>query len=174
MANLTTLLFPVSAAVTNIPNPISAIVTNVPAVSTVRAPTLESRLDTTNNRLQTLINQAVPILAYTTNISDYVSPYTYASQTTQNLANNFNLSYVRIFNIFGTSFAGYDQYLQIYNEDSGDLFFSQIIKANSNFNFSFPNGIGGDVPMYIRNSLTPLTYTPGNEDLTFTVTYYPY
>lgn len=133
--------------------------------------TINQNVSATNTRLQTLINQTDGLENTTNNIANNTNafyPYNITNLTTNSLVSGLNVEEAFIFSIHGTSYAGYDQYLQVYSLAEGSIVFSQIIKANENFYFEFPRGFymeGGTV----RNSLTPMTHTPGNNDLTMTI-----
>jgi len=175
MANLTTLLYPVSAAVTNIPNPISAIVTNIPAVSAIRAPTLESRLDTLNTRALQIQNNTANIDADT----DWLTPGYGMTDTTVNTYGNYVNSATfegSLFKITGYNASSTDDYLLIFSgspSDFNQIYFSSIIKAKQSFEFEFPRGaINGEFT--ICNSTTPRSYSPGEAVLLLNITYYQY
>ena len=132
---------------------------------------IDSDLDTTNSRLQTLITQTDGVENSLTNIANYTSNIPGAGDQatiTVQLSNGLHCGNFYIWSIQGTSFANYDQYLQVRAEDFS-LIFTQKIKANENFEFNFwPNGPGqlvGSETISIHNSLTPFTHTPGNNDL---------
>jgi hypothetical protein len=127
-----------------------------------------------NTRLNTLVTQTDSLETGTNNIANYTSfiaPNTYSRQTTSELVSGIQLNDCFIFNIQGTSFAAYDQYLQIFDESSSTLKFSQKIKSNENFNIDFPKGLYG-LTVVIKNSLTPISHTFGNRDLIMTISLY--
>ena len=153
--------------------------------------TLQTSVSTTNPRLSsidvkltTLIDQTDSIEEYIDQVEGYLlnirnntnnipSQNSQLTRTVQ-LSSGLYCDNLYIWSIQGTSFAGYDQYLQI-RETNGDLLFTQKIKANENFEFNFwPNGSGAitgtGFDTYIQNSLTPFTHTPGNNDLYLFVT----
>lgn len=145
---------------------------------------IDTDLDTTNANLQTLINQTDGIEGSIDGVENilnainsntiYFNPNNINTVITQGLTNNFEFNAdnpAHIFNIYGVSYAGYDQYLQIYDQNDGTIKFSQKIKANENFTIEFLRGLYVGYG-FIRNSLTPILYTPGNNDLTMTVSFY--
>lgn len=153
---------------------------NVSATNT-RLTNIDTDLDTTNSRLQTLIDQTDGIegsidqvetkLDNIKNDVVFLRPSAWDRTTTQ-LTSSINLIQdIYILNIQGTSYAGYDQYLQIYDAANTPLNdFSQLIKAGENFNIEFPKGFYGE-SVTIRNSLTPWSYTPGNNDIVMTISW---
>lgn len=82
----------------------------------------------------------------------------------------------RIYNIFGVSTASIGQYIQIYDvagsTPSGTPSGIFFVPANSNFNFEFVKGIPfTNNKALIVNSITPIDYNAGNNDLFITVIY---
>lgn len=77
----------------------------------------------------------------------------------------------RVYNIFGITTAVVNQYIQFYNNFalSGTPIGIFYIPANSNFSFDLERGLNFSNNVVIVNSLTPVAYTPGNDDLFLTV-----
>jgi len=132
------------------------------------------RLSSIDTKLTTLINQTDGIEGTLTGISENTSYREYNSsdpgsyRTSTGPVSGIEMGAFVIWSIEGTSYAGYDQYLQVYDYDSSFLLFTQFIKAGENFKFNFKHGGAG--PMWfnsgaVRNSLTPFSHTPGNNDL---------
>jgi hypothetical protein len=149
---------------------------------------IEDLIKDSNTRLTSLTSQVLTInqsvsgtnktlqdILYYTNPIHYRDTYSIKT-TSQGPTSAVEIGEATVFSIHGTSYAGYDQYLQMFNTATGDpsdtIIFSQLIKAGSNFNFEFPKGFYTGAGMEIRNSLTPTTNTPGNNDLFITVNYY--
>jgi hypothetical protein len=136
------------------------------------------RLSSIDTKLTTLITQTDQIEGYIDQIENllttsnqntvYLSPYNY-QRTITPLTSGVFFGEVAIFSIHGTSYAGYDQYLQI-NDSVNNTVFSQLIKAGENFNFEFSKGYYGE-GISVRNSLSPISYTPGNNDIIMTISY---
>ena len=136
------------------------------------------RLSSIDTKLTTLITQTDQIEGYIndvesslTSISNntkYLNPEQF-NQTITQLTSSVYIGEGRIFSIQGTSYAGYDQYLQINDAVEGTASrFTQLIKTNENFNIEFSKGFYGET-LLIRNSLTPVVHTPGNNDIMMTV-----
>jgi hypothetical protein len=132
------------------------------------------RLSSIDTKLTTLINQTDGIEGSLNNIQDNTSVKNYnggdpdSYRTSMGPVSGIEINFFYIWSIEGTSYSGYDQYLQVYDYDSSFLLFTQLIKAGENFKFNFKHGGAG--PMWfdsgvVRNSLTPFTHTPGNNDL---------
>lgn len=128
------------------------------------------RLSSIDVKLTTLINQTDNIEGSLNSIANNTSylPFDLGTVRTVQLSSGLNCGAFYIWSIQGTSFANYDQYLQVRAEDFS-LIFTQKIKANENFKFVFwPNGPGqlaGAETISIHNSLTPFAHSPGNNDL---------
>jgi len=79
----------------------------------------------------------------------------------------------KVYNVFGITTAGIDQYIQLYNTTSqtpsGTLIGVFYIPANSNFSFDLNRGLNFTNNILVVNSITPVVYTPGNDDLFVTV-----
>jgi len=114
MANLTTLLYPVSAAVTNIPNPISAIVTNIV--------TLE--VNTNNCVLSSTGMPGVPALSSRFTDSGIIMYINGASYNTET-------SYLQV-------------RVNNNNVNNATLVVSKILPPNENFEITIPYGIRGN------------------------------
>jgi hypothetical protein len=144
-----------------------------------------SKQNTTNNLLNALTGQTNnieenvgliqgftnSIRNSTSNIPDARDQITHSVQ----LSSGIICTNIHIWSIKGTSFAGYDQYLQIRDIYDDFLYFTQKIKANENFEFKFwPNGPGSITgslfDAIVCNSLTPFSFTTGNNDLYLRVT----
>lgn len=87
-----------------------------------------------------------------------------------------NLSANRVFNVCGVSTATIDQYIQLYDitgsTPTGTPAAVFLIPANSNFSFDFNRGLPfTNSKLLVVNSLTPISYNPGNSDLFITVIY---
>lgn len=133
--------------------------------------TINQNVSATNTRLQTLITQTDSLENTTSSIADNTNafnPLNIATYTTTSLTSSLAIGEAFIFSIHGTSYAGYNQYLQVYSPAENSIVFSQIIKANENFYFEFPRGFYLESGT-VRNSLTPMTHTPGNNDLIMTI-----
>jgi len=160
MANLTTLLYPVSAAVTNIPNPISAVVTNTVSVSS-------PRLDTINIHLSGIKNDTF-----------YINPKNFTGSTVGTNGNYVNQATYTgsLYKAYGYNGSNTDDYLQIFAGTPtafDSIYFSGVIKAKQNFEFTFsPGMINGQFT--ICNSLTPRNYVPGEPVLLLNILYYQY
>ncbi len=143
------------------------------------------RLSSIDTKLTTLINQTDGIEGSVDQIEGYINDVESTltsisnntiylnsaefSQTVSQLTSSVYIGEGRIFSIQGISYAGYDQYLQIEDAPQGPgSRFTQLIKANENFNIEFSKGFYGE-NLYVRNSLTPVTHTPGNNDIMLTV-----
>lgn len=148
---------------------------------------LTSSVSATNPRLSSIDAKLTTLIDQTNNIEDYIDlvenrltnirdntsniPASNSQQTrTVQLSSRLYCSNFYIWSIQGTSFAGYDQFLQVRDGSDNSLLFTQKIKANQNFEFNFwPNGPGAitgiDFDTIIQNSLMPYTDTPGNNDL---------
>lgn len=81
----------------------------------------------------------------------------------------------RLYSVFGISTSNDNQYIQIYNTSSNiptgtpaNIFY---VPANSNFSFDFNRGLNFSNGVLIVNSLTPINYTSGNNDLFLTVVF---
>ena len=134
------------------------------------------RLSSIDTKLTTLINQTDSIEGSLVNIDNNTSYREYnqgnsgSYRTSTGPVSGIEMYSFLIWSIEGTSYAGYDQYLQVVEySGSGDfLFFTQLIKAGENFKFNFKHGGAGAISVdggTVRNSLTPFTHTPGNNDL---------
>ena len=138
------------------------------------------RLSSIDVKLTTLINQTDQIEGYIDGIENHLQlienstaniPIASNQQTrTVQLSSGLDCGTFYIWSIEGTSFANYDQYIQVRDGDDNALLFTQKIKANENFKFNFwPNGPGQlhapNENIIIYNSLTPFTHTPGYNDL---------
>jgi hypothetical protein len=79
----------------------------------------------------------------------------------------------KVYNLFGISTAGTDQYIQLYNTNTSTPTGTPIgvffVPANSNFSFDLNRGLNFTNNVLIVNSITPVTYTQGNNDLFITV-----
>jgi hypothetical protein len=139
------------------------------------------RLSSIDTKLTTLINQTDGIegsideiesfldgIRNNTSLVEYNATELTFYRTSTGPVSGINSGFFQIWSIEGTSYAGYDQYLQIYDYDFSLLLFTQSIKAGENFKFNFRHGGAGVIRVengVIRNSLTPFTHTPGNNDL---------
>jgi hypothetical protein len=145
--------------------------------------TLNQNVSSTNLRLSsidlkftTLINQTDGIEGAVDQVENKLDSIVYNTQTfnwntiTSNaLVSSININNFYIFAIEGTSYAGYDQHLQVLDQGNNILIFTQKIKAGENFKFNFTQQknkfIVDGTTVVVRNSLTPFTHTPGNCDL---------
>lgn len=162
MANLTSLLYPISAAVTALPGNVQS------DISTIKSDT---------SLIKTYSNWS----GWSHTTTNDLSGDGYNLGPTNVLFSRFVLSpqTTWISSIVGISFAPYDQYLQIwrsvitwdtdYDANHGYMIWCQKIKSNENFDFQFPKGITAN-PIHIVTSTTPLTYTAGKMDVIATVT----
>lgn len=79
----------------------------------------------------------------------------------------------KVYNLFGITTAGVDQYIQLYDtgnqSPSGTPIGVFYIPANSNFSFDLNRGLNFTGNVLVVNSVTPVVYTPGNDDLYMTV-----
>jgi len=114
MANLTTLLYPVSAAVTNIPNPISAIVTNLVSLE----------VNTNNCVLSSTGMPGVPALSSRFTDSGIIMYINGASYNTET-------SYLQV-------------RVNNNNYNNATLVMSKILPPNENFEITIPYGIRGN------------------------------
>jgi hypothetical protein len=72
----------------------------------------------------------------------------------------------RVYSIFGFSDSSADQYIQLRSASlTSSLVTVFYIPAKSNFSFDFFNGLYFNTRFLLTNSLTPIEYTPGNNDL---------
>lgn len=159
MAYLTSLVFPVSSAITNFQ-------------------TIESLIAETN----TLLNSS----SATTENTAYLIPKAFTTVATPALTSKFYTNFGGLTgfvkNIKGIntsnepSLPGAEVYLQIWTGSSNlqgvtsKLLFTYSTKQDSNFDIVFPDGINVD-PLWVVGSLTPVTYTPAPDTLFLTVTY---
>jgi len=146
MANLTTLLYPVSTIVSSLPG---NIVNSTSNLNTFNG--WNSFSTTTTTGLTSKIFSFYSLI-YTAFVSDIdgisFAPYDqYLQIWTGTVSWDFNNS-------------GYH----------GSLIWTQKIKSNENFNFKFSRGLAGN-PIHIVNSTTPIVYTGGESDLFATVRY---
>ena len=133
------------------------------------------RLSSIDTKLTTLINQTNDIEGSLVNIDNNTSYREYnpgdsgSYRTSTGPVSGIEIDAFVIWSIEGTSYAGYDQYLQVVYYGSPDfLLFTQLIKAGENFKFNFRHGGAGAIMVdggTVRNSLTPFSHTPGNNDL---------
>jgi hypothetical protein len=123
------------------------------------------QLELNTDEIEGLIRTTNSSLSTNTNV---FNPHNTTTYTTTALTSSLYVGEAFIFSIHGTSYAGYDQYLQIFDSGFANKIFSQIIKANENFYFEFPKGFYVEVGT-VRNSLTPISHTPGNNDLMMTI-----
>jgi hypothetical protein len=142
------------------------------------------RLSSIDTKLTTLINQTDQIEGYVdlvetkldtvidnTSYKVYQQSFPNNYRTSQGPVSGIDIQGFEIWSVEGTSFAGYDQYLQIVENGVPQfVLFSQLIKPGENFKFNFrQNGPGqifiGGSGGSVRNSLTPFSHTPGNNDL---------
>ena len=147
---------------------------------------VEPLLDTTNTRLQTIATQT----AFGTNVNQplYVNPGALLdtvdsvsidksigqTATTALTSKVFVTGSRKVYNIFGITTASTNQYLQIYNSTTSAVPTSTpigvfLIPANSNFSFDLNRGLNFTSGALIVNSITPVVYTQGNDDLFITV-----
>jgi hypothetical protein len=132
--------------------------------------TVNASVTATNANLQTFNRQlTAQVLTLTQNTST-VNLKSYA-QTVTDLISSITLPTCYIVEIYGISFAGYDQYLQIVNNNNPQPVFTGKIKANENFAFNFTTGIRLSSVGVIRNSLTPFTFTQALADINLTIKY---
>lgn len=159
MAYLTSLVFPVSSAITNFQ-------------------TIESLIAETNSLLSSS--------SATTENTAYLIPKTFTTVATPALTSkfytNFNGLTGFLKNIKGLnttndpSLPGTEVYLQVWTGntqlqgENSKLLFTYSVESESNFDIVFPDGINVD-PLWIVSSLTPVTYTPAPDTLFLTITY---
>jgi hypothetical protein len=145
-----------------------------------RADSILSTNNTINNNFNSLRNSffngigGYSIGGYLSQLSE-LNDQSVRKTNTTTLTNSFTLTATRrIYNIFGISTANVDQYIQIYDTvqttPTGIPSCVFLIPANSNFNFEFNRGIQlVNNRAIIVNSITPINYNAGNNDLFFTV-----
>jgi len=144
MASLTSLLYPVSAAVISLPGDLVNNVANIDNFNSwnefnqTTTPGLTSRVFSGFALFQSIYINSINGMS--------VAPYD---------------QYLQIW-------TGPITWDPNYTADHGSLVWSQIIKSNENFNFEFSKGILGN-PIHVVNSTTPLVYTQGNNDIFATV-----
>jgi hypothetical protein len=160
MANLTSLLYPISAAVTALPGSVqSDIVTIKTDTALIKTYSNWSGWSVTTTNDDGGKNLGPTNVLFSSFVQSPLTTW--------------------ISSIVGISFAPYDQYLQIWKNvitwntdhdaNHGYMMWCQKIKSNENFDFQFPKGITAN-PIHIVISTTPLTYTAGNLDVVATVT----
>jgi len=138
------------------------------------------RLFSIDAKLTTLINQTDQIEGYIDGVETQLNSVISNTQvlnwgvgtvrTSPGPVSGINLNAFSIWSVEGTSYAGYDQYLQIVDTTTNILYFTQLIKSGENFKFNFRQNGAGDITIdstgaEVRNSLTPFSHTPGNSDL---------
>jgi len=132
--------------------------------------TVNASVTATNTNLQTFNRQlTAQVLTLTQNTSTVnLKSYT---QIATDLITSITLPACYVVEIYGNSFAGYDQYLQIVNNNNPQPVFTGKIKANENFAFNFTTGIRLSSVGVVRNSLTPFTFTQALADINLTIKY---
>ena len=147
---------------------------------------VEPLLDTTNSRLQTIATQTAfgtvpgqPLYVNPGALLDTVDSVSIdksigQTATTALTSKVFVSGSRKVYNIFGITTADTNQYLQIYNSTTSTIPTSTpigvfLIPANSNFSFDLSRGLNFTSGALIVNSITPVTYTQGNDDLFITV-----
>jgi predicted nucleic acid-binding Zn-ribbon protein len=146
---------------------------------------LETQIDTTNSRLQTILAQTYvgttsdqPLFVNPGALMDTVDSVSIdksISQTvTRALTSRVFVSGPRkVYNVFGISTSDSNQYIQLYNTGntapSGTPIGVFFVPANSNFSFDINRGLNFTTNVLVVNSVTPVVYTQGNDDLFMTV-----
>jgi hypothetical protein len=132
--------------------------------------TVNTSITATNTNLQTFNNQLTAQIFTLTQNTSTVNLKSY-TQIATDLITSITLPACYVVEIYGNSFAGYDQYLQIVNDNNPLPVYTGKIKANENFVFNFTTGIRLSSVGAIRNSLTPLTFTQALADINLTIKY---
>ena len=147
---------------------------------------IEPLLDTTNSRLQTIADQTAvgttvgqPLYVNPGALMDTVDSVSIDKSIGQTVTTTltskvFVTGSRKVYNIFGITTASTNQYLQIYNSTTTAVPSSTpvgvfLIPANSNFSFDLNRGLNFTSGVLIVNSITPVIYTQGNNDLFITV-----
>jgi hypothetical protein len=147
---------------------------------------VEPLFDIANTRLQTIASQTAfgttpgqPLYVNPGALLDTVDSVSIdksigQTATTALTSKVFVLSGTKVYNIFGITTAGTNQYLQIYDSTTSAVPTSTpigvfLIPANSNFSFDLNRGLNFTSGALIVNSITPVVYTQGNDDLFITV-----
>jgi hypothetical protein len=147
--------------------------------------TLETQIDTSNARLLAIANNTSvgttslqPLFVNTGALQDTIDSISIdksISQTaTTSLTSQIYIAGSRkVYNLFGISTAGSDQYIQLYDTGnqapSGTPIGVFFVPSNSNFSFDINRGLNFTGNVLVVNSITPVTYTQGNDDLFMTV-----
>jgi hypothetical protein len=188
--NTNTLLDVLTAKQTTVNLDVSAINVNTDQV--------ESLLSTTNTLLTELtsftfygVTSSAPIFINQGNLDASVDSVSISSASIDNIANilqygliqqttSTNLSSrflkpgtTRVYNVFGISTGISNQYIQFYNSTTptGTPIAVFFVPANSNFSFDISHGLFFADNLLIVNSLTPIIYTQGDNDLFITAIY---
>jgi hypothetical protein len=141
MANLTSLLYPISAAVTTLPSSFVTKIDNIYNAVYWENWTVFTHTTTSTLTSRILNARIGTFLASIHGIS--FAPYD---------------QYLQIWDSLNSEVG------------APKLVLSQIIKSNENFNFEFARGLYAN-SMHIVNSTTPITYTQGNNDIFATAKY---
>ena len=172
MANLTTLLYPVSAAVTNIPNPISAVVTG-----TVTANLGAQAYQSVNDGIASYVGDygTFPISGPVTlevNTNNCVLSST-GMPGVPSLSSRFTDSGIIMY-INGASYNTETSYLQVRvgnnNFNNATLVMSRILPPNQNFEITIPYGIRGS-PFHVIVCDSPVQPSLTDNQTFFSVNY---
>ena len=139
--------------------------------------TINRNVSSTNTELKTVVQQTsavqnllTTVVSNLTSINDNSITKTTTSQLTAKL---YISGSKRIYSIFGVSTSINNQYIQLYDTNSSTpsgipvgIFF---VPANSNFSFDLNRGLNFTSNVLVINSITPVVYTQGNDDLFMTV-----
>lgn len=146
---------------------------------------LEPQFDTANTRLLGIFNNTS--VGTTSNNPLFVNPGALQdtidsvsidrsieqTATTSLTSKVFVTGPAKVYNIFGISTAAANQYIQLYNTGnqapSGTPIGVFFVPANSSFSFDLNRGLNFTGNVLIVNSVTPVVYTQGNDDLFMTV-----
>lgn len=146
---------------------------------------IETQFDTANSRLQTIVAQTFvgttsdrPMFVNPGALVDTVDAVSIDRSITQTVTTTLTSRVFvsgprKVYNVFGISTSDSNQYIQFYNTGntapSGTPVGVFFVPANSNFSFDLNRGLNFGTNVLIVNSVTPVVYTQGNDDLFMTV-----